>query len=185
MTGPLPALLSAAAARLAAWATLVAAPAGVIAVAAVAALASPPAAASSLDLSVTVRPAGREAQVQSIAMSDLAAMPQQEVRAVTPWTEGVVVFEGVPFADLAARVGVSEGPVALIALNAYQITLDAAQVIRDGGVLALKMDGRTMSVRDKGPIWLVFPSEARPELAATDNTHMWIWQVNAIEFGPR
>ncbi|WP_339949133.1 molybdopterin-dependent oxidoreductase [uncultured Albimonas sp.] len=180
MPSPLPSRLSA----FAVWAACLLAPAGVIATAGVAALGAPPAAASSLDLAVRVNGQGAE-QATSISLADLAAMPQTQVRAVTPWTEGVVVFEGVPFADLAARVGVSEGPVALTALNAYQITLDAAQVIASGGVLALKMDGKTMSVRDKGPIWLVFPSEARPELAATDNTHMWIWQVNAIDFGPR
>lgn len=152
---------------------------------ALATLVAPPAAASSLSLSVTVQHAGAASSVRQIALPDLAAMPQAEIRAITPWTEGVVTFEGVPFADLAAHAGVSDGPVALTALNAYQISLDVAQVIANGGVLALKMNGKPMSVRDKGPIWLVFPSEDRPELAATDNTHMWIWQVNAIEFGPR
>lgn len=181
MPTALPARLSA----LAVWAACLAAPLGVIAAAGVAALSAPPAAASALDLTVTVHRKGEAGAATAITLDELAAMPQTRVRAVTPWTEGVVEFEGVAFADLAARVGVTDGQVALTALNAYQITLDAAQVIADGGVLALKMDGRTMSVRDKGPIWLVFPSEARPELAATDNTHMWIWQVNAIAFGPR
>ncbi len=177
----LPARLSA----LAVWAACLVAPAAVIATAGVAALGAPPAAASALDLTVTVHRPGQAGTATAISLAELAAMPQTTVRAITPWTEGVIEFEGVPFADVAARVGVSSGPVALTALNAYQITLDAGQIIADGGVLAMKMDGKTMSVRDKGPIWLVFPSEAHPELAATDNTHMWIWQVNAIDFGPR
>ncbi|SFI63196.1 molybdopterin-dependent oxidoreductase [Albimonas pacifica] len=181
MTIALPARLSA----VAVWAACLVAPLGVIAAAGVAALSAPPAAASALDLAVAVHREGEADAETSITLAELAAMPQTRVRAVTPWTEGVVEFEGVAFADLAARVGASGGPVALTALNAYQITLDAGQIIADGGVLAMKMDGKPMSVRDKGPLWLVFPSEARPELAATDNTHMWIWQVNAIAFGPR
>ncbi|MEE3100644.1 MAG: molybdopterin-dependent oxidoreductase, partial [Pseudomonadota bacterium] len=119
---------------------------------------------------------------ERIALDRLSAMPQTEVKAVTPWTEGEVTFGGVAFDAFARSLGIGGGAVILRALNAYEISLDVEQVIADGGVLALRMDGRPIPVRDKGPVWLVFPSVERPDLAASDKTHMWIWQIDEIRF---
>ncbi len=55
-------------------------------------------------------------------------------------------------------------------------------MIEDGGVLATRMNGKPIPIRDKGPVWLVFPSAERPDLASADKAHMWIWQVDEIRF---
>ena len=113
---------------------------------------------------------------------DLSAMPQRSVKAVTPWTEGVVTFSGVPFETLAREFGGDAGRVTLKAINAYKITLEVPELLADEALLAIRMNGRPMPVRDKGPIWLVFPSARRPELAHADNVHRWIWQIDEIDF---
>lgn len=140
-----------------------------------------PARADGLSLGVTAEGVAHPMS-QRIALDQLAAMPQAEVRAVTPWTEGEVTFAGVAFQTLAHSLGVAGGKVVLRALNAYEITLDTSRVIEDGGVLATRMNGKPIPIRDKGPVWLVFPSAERPDLASADKAHMWIWQVDEIRF---
>ncbi len=49
-------------------------------------------------------------------------------------------------------------------------------------MLALKLNGEYMRIRDKGPIWVVYPAHLEPELAGAAHQGKWVWQLAEITF---
>jgi hypothetical protein len=81
-----------------------------------------------------------------------------------PWTEGEIAFEGVLARRLMAAVGATGTEVHATALNQSEETIPLADFQSYDVLLALRMNGRPMRVRDKGPVWIVYPWSTHPEL---------------------
>ena len=47
-------------------------------------------------------------------------------------------------------------------------------------IVATRMDSQPMSVRDRGPFWLMLPLSDRPELDEQEFHRFMIWQLEAI-----
>ena len=47
-------------------------------------------------------------------------------------------------------------------------------------LFALKMDGRDLTVRDRGPIWIVYPRDDFSELRNERVNARWVWQLNGL-----
>jgi hypothetical protein len=48
-------------------------------------------------------------------------------------------------------------------------------------MLALERDGAPMSVRDKGPIWVIYPYDSGSEWRSEQVFSRSIWHLNRIE----
>ncbi|WP_161993520.1 oxidoreductase [Muricoccus nepalensis] len=95
----------------------------------------------------------------------------------TPWHGGMVRFDGVRMHHLMQAVGASGENVTAIALNDYTTDLPIADFERYGVLLAMKRDGVYMPVRDKGPLFIVYPYDSKPELRAQQYYSRSAWQV--------
>lgn len=95
----------------------------------------------------------------------------------TPWHGGIVRFEGVPMQRLMQATGASGEHVTAIALNDYTTDIPIADFERYGVLLATKRDGVYMPVRDKGPLFIVYPYDSKPELRAQQYYSRSAWQV--------
>ena len=51
----------------------------------------------------------------------------------------------------------------------------------DDAVLARLLDDRPMAVRDKGPLFIMYPFDAQPELGRAIYFNRAAWQLRAIE----
>lgn len=116
--------------------------------------------------------------------AQLSALPQHGFATATPWTEGTTSFQGVLMKDLIAASGATGVTITLTALNDYKITMPMADVRDDGPLLAYLMDDKPMSLRDKGPVWLVFPYDGNADYRTEQAYARSIWQLDRIEFGP-
>ena len=99
----------------------------------------------------------------------------------TPWYKERVTFEGVPLAKLMAAVGARGDRLVAIALNDYSAELPMEDVGRYNVILALKRDGEYMPVRDKGPLFIVYPYDSDPELKNQKFYSRSVWQVTRLE----
>lgn len=113
-----------------------------------------------------------------------AALLQHELVTHTVWTEGVQTFRGVRLSDVLALVG-SEADLrgrtlSLKALNDYTIDIPAADAWTYGTILARQQNGITLSRRDKGPLWLVYPRDADDVLRDQRYDSRWVWQLSEI-----
>lgn len=110
----------------------------------------------------------------------LEALPKTEVKTQNPWEVGEVTYEGVLLRDLAQAVGVTGTVLAFKALNDYSVDIDVADTQAVGVILAYKRNGEYMPVREKGPLFVVFPFS---EMSANDLQKRYgqsVWQVAKI-----
>jgi hypothetical protein len=112
--------------------------------------------------------------------ADLEAIGSGQIATTTPWHDGTPVFEGVPMDLLLAHVG-AEGEVAdVVALNDYRTTIPLTDFTTYPVLLALKQDGEYMSVRNKGPLFIIYPFDDFEELRTELYHARSAWQVRSI-----
>ncbi|HEX2256899.1 MAG TPA: oxidoreductase [Afifellaceae bacterium] len=114
------------------------------------------------------------------AVFDLPMLERLGLVSITtssPWYTDKVTFEGVPMARLMEAVGAAGDEVVAIALNDYKTDIPISDFEQYGAILALKRDGLYMPVRDKGPLFIVYPYDARTELHSQKFYGRSVWQL--------
>ena len=99
----------------------------------------------------------------------------------TPWYKGPVKFEGVSLAKLLEAVGARGERLVAVALNDYVTELPIEDAAKYNVILALKREGEYMPVRDKGPIFIVYPYDSDPELKSQKFYSRSAWQLARLE----
>lgn len=107
----------------------------------------------------------------------LEALGMEKMSTKTPWYEGVVTFEGVPMDKLMKMVGAKGTSVRAVALNDYAINIPISDFAEYGTMLAIKRDGQYMPVRDKGPLFIVYPFDSNSELQTQTYYGRSAWQL--------
>ena len=111
----------------------------------------------------------------------LAGLGLTELTTRTPWTDGEVTFEGVLARDLMRAVGAEGTEVHAVALNDYEADIPLADFERYPVLLAMRADGEPLRVRDKGPLWVIYPWSRHPELGDADTRGKSVWQLELLD----
>jgi hypothetical protein len=112
-------------------------------------------------------------------MQMLEAMPKVTIATTTPWIAGKATFEGVLLKDLLARIGADGTTISAVALNDYAVPLPMSDA-NSGAIIAYKMNGEYMPVRAKGPLWIMFPFDDKPELKTEAAYSRCVWQLRRL-----
>lgn len=110
----------------------------------------------------------------------LYALGLSKIATTTAWTDGVKQFEGVLLGKVLDRVGATGDLITAIAINDYVAPIPREDVDKYGVLLAATMDGTEMTVRDYGPLWVVYPRDDFPDLVETQNNDRWVWQLHEL-----
>jgi hypothetical protein len=146
-----------------------------------ASLAALPAAAQDLTL-IWKRASGEVAKREVLTGAQVEAMKLTEVVTATPWTNGKNTFRGPALEELAGRGGAPVRDARVLALNDYSQTIPAEDWAKHAVILASRMDGKTMPIRDKGPYWVIYPLDSDGELRSQRIHARMVWQVKTVEF---
>jgi hypothetical protein len=95
----------------------------------------------------------------------------------TPWYKDPVTFTGVPMSRLIETVGGHCNRLEVIALNDYRIEIPFEDFKNQPVILATKRDSAYMPVRDKGPLFIVYNYDSKPELHHQRFYSRSVWQV--------
>ncbi|MFQ2091415.1 hypothetical protein ACK330_02550 [Aeromonas taiwanensis] len=95
----------------------------------------------------------------------LAALPQAEFETATPWTVGVHRYRGPTLASVLAAHHVADASL----LDVVPLTLVRYQ------------DDKPLTRRNKGPLWLLIPLSAHPEMDVSTIHNNMVWQTIRIE----
>jgi hypothetical protein len=115
-------------------------------------------------------------------MAMLEGMPQRGIVTRTPWTgPDPVTFRGPLLRDVFAAAGVSGTEATAVALNDYKSALPVADASAIDVIVALTLDGKPMSVREKGPLWIIYPLSDKPEIDNPATHAKMAWQLKEIE----
>jgi hypothetical protein len=111
----------------------------------------------------------------------LEGLGTTKLKTTTVWTSGEVEFEGVLVRDILHALGAQGREVVATALNDYVATLPLQELYQYPVMLAFKMNGEYLKIKDKGPLWIVYPRDQFPELRNSMTDKKWVWQLRELE----
>lgn len=114
-------------------------------------------------------------------MEMLRALPATSISTTTIWTEGVLMFTGVPLASLLETLGSSGSTLRASAINDYTVEMSTDTFETGAPILAYEMNGATMHRRDKGPLWIIYPFDSDPKYRSAQVYSRSVWQLDRIE----
>lgn len=114
-------------------------------------------------------------------MEMLNALAQKTTTTRTPWTEGETVFTGPLGSAILDAVGANGTTMKVIALNDYSSEVPVADLREHPVIFATAMNGKPMSVRDKGPLFIIYPFDEDPSLFTEVYFNRSVWQIAKIE----
>lgn len=104
-----------------------------------------------------------------------------EVKTATPWHSGVMRFDGVLLRSVLAMVESRGSTLLATAHNEYSAMLPVSDAARYDVILATKLNGEVMTLRDKGPLFIIYPFDSDKALQ-TDMTYIRsVWQLRRID----
>jgi len=107
-------------------------------------------------------------------------LPQVEIKTHTPWQDGLQTFKGPLLRDVLELAGLKSGEIDAIASNNYQITFPIQDAYDHDVILAIELNGKAMSLRNKGPLWVIYPWDENPDLQLEEYYSRSIWQLIKI-----
>jgi hypothetical protein len=142
-------------------------------------------AGSDPEVLLQARIAAPDSEPRSVAYAraDLEALPQVQFTTATPWTTGAETFSGPSLHSVLADAGVTarSGTMILRASNDYFIEVPLEAMEPDVPIVATRRDGQPFSLREKGPLWILYPFDAdetyRTDLALSRS----VWQLVEID----
>lgn len=110
----------------------------------------------------------------------LEGLGLRELTTWTPWTNGEPEFKGVLARHLMSALDARGSEVVCTALNDYRTEIPADDFDSYDVLLATRMNGEPLEIRDKGPIWVVYPWSDHPELDDKVTRRKSVWQLNHL-----
>jgi hypothetical protein len=113
-------------------------------------------------------------------MAMLEKLPQHSFSTKTPWHTGPTRFTGPLLRDVLAAAGASGTRIMAVALNDYKTEIPFSDLARHGVVLARLLNDKPMPVRDKGPLFIVYPFDSKAELQTETYYNRSAWQLHQL-----
>jgi hypothetical protein len=116
----------------------------------------------------------------TFSMEMLEKLPQQTFTTKTPWYPQAVTFTGPLLRDVLAAAGASGKQISARALDDYKTLIPMSDAKNFNLILARQIDGKNLSIREKGPLFIVYPYDSKPELQAQVYLDRSAWQLKSL-----
>ncbi len=114
-------------------------------------------------------------------MAALQRLPQRSFKTNTPWTREPHTYSGPLLRDVLALAGAQGATnIKAVALNDYQISIPAEDAAKLDVIVAHQVDGKAIPVRERGPLFVIYPFDSAPELRTTRYYERAIWQLKSM-----
>jgi hypothetical protein len=116
------------------------------------------------------------------SLDQLEVLPQVIINTENEFTDGMVAYRGPLVRDVLAQLGLDKlEQVRFVAANDYFVDIPTSDFREYDAILAMEADGKRLSRREKGPLWLMYPISDHAELQDPLYLRRLIWQVVRIE----
>ena len=126
----------------------------------------------------------RHPNLQANAVFDmpmLERLPQASFVTHTPWYAQARKFTGPLLRDVLAAAGAQGRLLRAVALNDYRVDIPFDDALRIDVMLARLLDDQPMPVRDKGPLFIIYPFDQQSRLRNAVYYSRCAWQLKVIE----
>jgi hypothetical protein len=114
-------------------------------------------------------------------MAMLEGLPQRSITTLTPWYYGPRKFTGPLLRDVLQAAGAKGTGLRAIALNDYKVEIPFEDALKFDVVMARLLDDKPMPVREKGPLFIIYPFDDKAELRVPQYFSRCAWQLRTIE----
>jgi hypothetical protein len=114
-------------------------------------------------------------------MAMIERLPQASFTSQTPWYVQPRKFTGPLLRDVLSAAGAQGTTVRALALNDYRVDIPMGDAMQHDVIVARLLDDKPMAVRDKGPLFIVYPFDSKPELRNAVYYSRSAWQLKALE----
>lgn len=120
----------------------------------------------------------REARFDRAMLEQLG---RTEIVTMTPWYKDVMRFEGVLLREVLAAVAAEGDSLHAVAHNDYAADLPVDDAKRYDVILAMKANGQVLTLRDKGPLFIIYPYSSDKALRTELISYRSVWQLRSLE----
>ncbi|WP_342618694.1 molybdopterin-dependent oxidoreductase [Rhodoferax sp. GW822-FHT02A01] len=113
-------------------------------------------------------------------MEMVEKLPQRTFTTMTPWDKQPIAFTGPLLRDVLAAAKASGTLLKAVALNDYQTSVPFEDAQKFDVILAHKMNGKSIPVKTKGPLFIVYPYDSNPELRSAIYYERSAWQLKSL-----
>jgi hypothetical protein len=117
----------------------------------------------------------------ALDMAMLEALAQHSFTTKTPWFKQARKFTGPLLRDVLRLVGAQGTTLRIAALNDYRIDVPSDDTQRFDVVLARLIDDKPITVREKGPLFMIYPFDSDAALRNPLYYSRSAWQLNSID----
>lgn len=110
----------------------------------------------------------------------LRALPVHQFATKNPWKDPVMTYAGPSLRSLLEAVGAQGKSLRLVAMDKYEASVPMDDVARFNPVLALRVDGKPLTLRTLGPIQMMYPFDQYPEINIELYSGRAVWQLQRI-----
>lgn len=114
-------------------------------------------------------------------MDMLEAVAQHSFTTKTPWFKQQRKFTGPLLRDVLGLAGAHGTTLRVAALNDYRIDVPADDARRFDVTLARLIDDRPITVREKGPLFMIYPFDSDATLRNALYYSRSVWQLKTID----
>ena len=123
-----------------------------------------------------------EAPTLKFTYEDLKKLPQVSITTHTEFTDGAVTFVGPLAREVLGKLPAGTAKTAhMVAANDYSHDIALHEFTDYDVILALEANGKRLSLRDKGPIWVMYPIDQHQELQDPATNARLVWQLTEID----
>lgn len=126
---------------------------------------------------ISQRNAGEYAQFDAVMLDSMAVT---QLTTASPWHAKPVTFAGPSLKSILKAAGAQGTVLKMIAMNKYETSVPFADAADFGPVLARRANGKELTIRQKGPLFMMYPFDSMPQLKNDTYYTRSIWQLQQI-----
>lgn len=119
---------------------------------------------------------------KSVTLSEqqLRSLPQQTFKTSHTWTNAPEELSGPLLADVLQLACPKPKKIYIRALNEYSVSVAFDKVKKYEPILVMSANGKPLSIRDKGPLWVMINFDRFKEIPERSLDEMLVWQLYYI-----
>jgi hypothetical protein len=121
-----------------------------------------------------------EQDKKTFTMAQLEQLPQVTFTTSTPWYPKPVTMTGPLLRTVLEAAGAHGSKLTAVALDNYKVDIPFDDAAAQQVIVARLMDGKPMAVRNRGPLFIIYPFDSSKELQAEKYYFRSAWQLSQL-----
>lgn len=114
------------------------------------------------------------------SLEDFRKYKKYNIETTTRWSNGEKIkYTGVRLIDILGKTE-NFHFVYAYGFNNYVSVIPIEKIVKYNPIIAFMANEKIISVKEKGPLWIIFPYDKHPELQTHIAEAWYVWHLNKI-----